>query len=480
MTNSNAQILPVLLAGGWGTRLWPLSRQKLPKQFLPIRGNRSLFQETLDHIRRLREQGFDALDPIVLCLDEYRFFVQEQCRELDTEPGSIIIENTPKNTLPPLAITALNAIKMDSDPYLLILPIDGYFDDLDVFMQAIAKGVNWAGKNRIVTFGVRPETHTQDYGYAQMGQELETDVFRLDQFQRKPDITGKKATLEWDKSLWNLGIYLIKPSLFLEELEKINHEFLTALRSATDNAVVDKPLYIPGSPYETLPARSFERGFLEKTSEAVVVRVNTKWADLGTWKRVHSLSDLDEDHNSLTGDVISVGSSGNIVKSTSRLVATVGLKDTAVIETSDAVLVSALDKLELAKGVITELQTNNRNELIEHKRVYRPWGSYESIRQGEGFQVKSLMVHPKAKLSLQAHRHRSEHWTVVRGIAKVTCDDTILTLEPNQSTYIPLGARHRLENPGSEELEVIEVQCGSYLGEDDIIRFEDDFGRIRD
>ncbi|MXZ50666.1 MAG: mannose-1-phosphate guanylyltransferase/mannose-6-phosphate isomerase [Rhodobacteraceae bacterium] len=480
MINSNTQIQSVLLAGGWGTRLWPLSRQKLPKQFLSIRGNSTFFQETLDRIPRLREQGFDVLDPIVLCLDEYRFFVQEQCRDQGTEPSLIIIENTPKNTLPPLAITALNAIKMDCDPYLLILPIDGYFDDLDVFVQALVKGVDWAGKNRIVTFGVRPETHTQDYGYAQMGQQLETDVFSLDQFQRKSDTTGKKATLEWDKSLWNLGIYLMKPSLFLEELEKIDHESLTALRSASDNAVVNTPLYWPGPPYDTLPARSFERGFLEKTSKAVVVMVSTKWADLGTWKRIHTLSDLDEDNNSLTGDVISIGSSGNIVKSTSRLVATVGLKETAVIETSDAILVSTLDKLELAKGVITELQTNNRNELIEHKRVYRPWGSYESIRQGEGFQVKSLMVHPNAKLSLQAHRHRSEHWTVVRGLAKVTCDDTILTLEPNQSTYIPLGARHRLENPGSEELEVIEVQCGSYLGEDDIIRFEDDFGRIRD
>jgi len=478
MTNSCTQILPVLLAGGWGTRLWPLSRQKLPKQFLPIKGNKSLFCETLDRIPRLREEGFDILAPIVSCLDEYRFFVLEQCRERDTEPGLIITENTPKNTLPPLAITALNAVKMEGDPYLLILPIDGHFDDLDFFVQALARGVNWAGKNSIVTFGARPETHMQDYGYAQMGQQLETDVFRLDQFQRKLDTRGKNATLEWDKFLWNLGIYLMKPSLFLEELEKIDHESLAALRLATDNAVVDTPLYLPGAPYETLRARSFERGFLEKTSKAVVVKVNTKWADLGTWKRVHSLSDLDEDNNSLTGDVISVGSSGNIVKSTSRLVATVGLKETAVIETSDAVLVSPLDKLELAKGVITKLQTNNRNELIEHKRVYRPWGSYESIRQGEGFQVKSLIVHPRSKLSLQAHRHRAEHWTVVRGIAKVTCDDTIITLEPNRSIHIPLGARHRLQNPGSEELEVIEVQCGSYLGEDDIIRFEDDFGRI--
>ena len=479
MTNTRTLIQPVILAGGWGTRLWPLSRQKRPKQFLPILGSKTLFQTTMGRIADLRTFGLDILDPIILCLDEYRFLAHEQCQDLGIEPKLIIIEKTPKNSLPPLVLAALQSTKVADDPHLLVLPSDGHFNDLNAVGQAIISGIDWTRKNRIVSFGVTPETHMKDYGYVQMGKQLGPDTFKLDQFQARPETVGRKATLKWEKSLWNLGIYLLKPSVFLAELSNMKMDSLTKLFVAHEKAVIDAPFYIPGSPFEKLSSKSFERGFLEQLKQGVVIRVNSTWTDLGTWARIHSASDLDEDKNSLTGDVISVDSTGNIVKATNRLVVTVGVQESAVIETSDAVLVSSLDKLEQGKKVIAELKTNNRTELTEHRRVYRPWGSYESIRQGEGFQVKSLMVNPKANLSLQAHRHRSEHWTVVRGVATVTCDDAILTLEPNQSTYIPLGARHRLGNPGDEELEVIEVQCGSYLGEDDIIRFEDDFGRIK-
>ncbi len=480
MANNNAQIQPVILAGGWGTRLWPLSRQKSPKQFLPILGSKSLFQETIDRVSGLRNFGLDILDPIILCLDEYRFFAHEQCKELGIDPKMIIIEKTPKNSLPPLTLAALQIAEFDGHPNLLLLPTDGYFSDLNAFNHSIVSGVNWASKNKIVSLGVTPETYMADYGYAQMGKQLEPNVYKLDQFQNRPETKGENTTLAWEKSLWNLGIYLMKPSVLLAELESMDPVNLATLRSANEQAEIDPPYYIPGGTFESLAPKSFERAFLEKTRKGVVIKVNSAWTDLGNWARIHSVSDLDGDKNSLTGDVISVGSTGNIVKATNRLVVTVGVEDSAIIETSDAILVSTLDKLDQGEKVMAELKAQDRNELTEHKRVFRPWGSYESIRQGEGFQVKSLMVNPKANLSLQAHRHRSEHWTVVRGVATVTCDDTILTLEPNQSTYIPLGAKHRLGNPGDEELEVIEVQCGSYLGEDDIIRFEDDFGRLKD
>lgn len=480
MAKIATQIQPVILAGGWGTRLWPLSRQKLPKQFLPILGSKTFFQATLDRISGLRNFDLDILDPIILCLDEYRFFVQEQCRELGIDPKLIIIEKTPKNSLPPLTLAALQVGDLLKDTTLLVLPADGYFADEYAFNQAIVTGVKWVAQHKIVSFGVTPETYMKDYGYAQMGKQLDQDVFQLAQFQSRPATHGNKAILTWEKSLWHLGIYLMQPSVFLTELETHNPDLLTTLRSANKKAETDPPFFFPSSQFETITPQSFERNFLEKTGKGVVIKVNSTWTDLGNWSRIHSVSDLDEENNSLTGDVISVDSTGNIVKATSRMVVTVGLNESAVIETSDAVLVSSLDKLDQGKEVIAELKAKNRPELTEHKRVFRPWGSYESIRQGEGFQVKSLMVNPGANLSLQAHRYRSEHWTVVRGVATVTCDDTILTLEPNQSTYIPLGAKHRLGNLGNEELEVIEVQCGSYLGEDDIIRFEDDFGRLED
>ena len=439
-----------------------------------------MFQETIDHVTGLRNVGLEILDPIILCLDEYRFFAKEQCNKLGIDPKMIIVEKSPKNSLPPLAIAAFQALELQGDPILVLLPTDGYFSNLEAINLSVISGISWADKHKIVSFGVTPETYVEDYGYAQMGKQLEPDVFELEQFQTKPETTGENATLEWDKSLWNLGIYLMKPSAFLEELENHDQKLHATLQLASKSAETDPPFFIPGTPFETISSKSFERGFLENTVNGVVIKVNSSWTDLGSWERIHSVSKLDENNNSLTGDVISISSSGNIVKSNSRLVVTVGVKESVVIETSDAVLVSTLDKLEKGKQVIAELKSNNRNELIEHKRVFRPWGSYENIRQGEGFQVKSLMVNPKAKLSLQAHRYRSEHWTVVRGIAKIVCDDKTLTLEPNQSTYIPLGSKHRLENPGTEELEVIEVQCGSYLGEDDIIRYEDDFGRLVD
>ena len=468
-------ILPVVLAGGSGARLWPLSRALHPKQFLALTGGRSMMQETL-----LRLAPLDgALDPCIVCNEEHRFLAAEQCREIGRPWSAILLEAAPRGTAPAAALAACRALAAGEDPALLVVPSDGHVEDAGRFREAISAGLGAAEKGSLVTFGAPPSAPETGYGYIRPGEALDGNARRVAEFVEKPDRAAAERYVESGEFLWNSGMFLFKASAWAAALSRHAPEVLARCREAIEAGAADLDFFRPGPAFARAPTASIDRAVMEKTDDAAVALLGTGWSDVGSWPALHAASAVDAAGNALVGDVVAVDTAHSLVRAESRLVATVGVDRLIVVETADAVLVAAWDAAQRVREAVARIKASPRPEHRAHRRVYRPWGSFETVEAGDGYRVKRLAIRPGARLSLQSHRRRSEHWVVVRGVARVTRGESTLTLSENQSIHIPRGERHRLGNPAETPLEVIEVQVGEYLGEDDIVRFDDDFGRDR-
>jgi mannose-1-phosphate guanylyltransferase/mannose-6-phosphate isomerase len=467
-------LTPVILSGGAGTRLWPLSRELYPKQLLSLTGKRTMIQDTA-----LRLKGLEAGAPVIVCNDAHRFLVAEQMRQIGIEPRAIVLEPCGRNTAPAIALAAFAALKGsgDADPVLLVLPADHVIRDVVAFQMAVSAALGAAEEGHLVTFGIVPHTPETGYGYIKRGQQL-GPAYRIEQFVEKPNAERAAQFLASGGYYWNSGMFMFRARRYLEELERFAPAIATAARRAFEGARADLDFTrVDTKAFEACPSDSIDYAVMEKTSQAVVVPLDAGWSDVGSWASLHAASECDSSGNVAHGDVLVEDSSNCYLHSESRLVAAVGLKDHVVVETKDAVLVAPKNRVQDVKALVGKLKELGRYEHSLHREVFRPWGSYDSLENGHRFQVKRLTVKPGAQLSLQMHHHRAEHWVVVSGTARITRGDETFILEENQSTYIPIGVKHRIENPGRIPLHIIEVQSGSYLGEDDIVRFEDQYGR---
>ena len=468
-------MIPVILSGGSGSRLWPLSRKQYPKQFLALTGEHTLFQQTLS---RLVFEGMEP--PVVVSNQEHRFIVQEQLEALDLKTQSILLEPFGRNTAPAVAIAAMKLMAEGRDELLLILPADHVIEDQRAFQRALALATNAAEKGEMVLFGVpanRPET---GYGYIKAGDErgLPDGVIRVERFIEKPDETRAQQFVEDGGYFWNSGMFLFRASRFLEELKKHDADIYDTCLLALERSQHEGDLIsIDAATFECCPDNSIDYAVMEKTRRACVVPLSAGWNDVGSWSSIWEVHDKDDDGNVTMGDVMVHDSHNCLVHGNGKLVSVIGLEDIVVVETKDAMMIAHKDRVQDVKKVVNQLDAAGRTETQNHCQVYRPWGSYDSVDMGGRFQVKHISVKPGARLSLQMHHHRAEHWIVVSGTAQVTCDDKTFLLTENQSTYIPIASVHRLANPGKIPLEIIEVQSGSYLGEDDIERLEDVYGR---
>jgi mannose-1-phosphate guanylyltransferase/mannose-6-phosphate isomerase len=466
-------IHPVVLSGGSGTRLWPLSRAAYPKQLMPLAGERSLLQETIQRVGDPKQ--FAA--PVLICNDEHRFLVAEQLRAMDCKPEAIVLEPVGRNTGPAVAAAALMA---KPDSVLLILPSDHYIVDPAKFRAAIAVAAKAAEAGSLVTFGIKPSAPETGYGYIRRGEAGATNgAFKVAAFVEKPDAAKAESYLASGEYLWNSGMFVFRADRFLAELAKFEPAMLAAVKEAVAGAVHDLDfIRLAKDSFAKATSKSIDYAVMEKTKDAAVVPADMGWTDVGSWAALWDVAKKDAQGNALIGDVIAADVTNSYIRSESRLVTAVGLDNIVLIETVDAVMAVARDRAQDIRLIVDRLQKADRGERLAHRRVYRPWGSYETMDMDKGFQVKRLVVNPGARLSLQKHARRAEHWVVVRGTARVTRDRDVYDLHANQSTYIPLGAVHRLENPGKEILHLIEVQSGDYLGEDDIVRLEDNYGRV--
>lgn len=469
-------IVPVLLSGGSGTRLWPLSRETHPKQFQPLVGEKSLLQATWDRLEGL--PGLAA--PIVVANEEHRFMVAEQLRRVGAVPSAIVLEPVGRNTAPAIAVAALQARAAGEDPLLLVLPSDHVIADPDGFRAAVQAACEAAAQGALVTFGIVPTGPETGYGYikAATNPDGAPAVLAVEKFVEKPDKATAEGYVASGDYFWNSGMFLFRASAYLAELEKQAPAMLAAARESLEKAQRDVDfLRLDRDAFEACPADSIDYAVMEKTDRAAVLPIDLGWNDVGSWSALWEIADQDPDGNAHHGDVIALDCRNTLAWGGRRLVTLLGLDDVIVVDTDDALLVAARDQVQQVKDIVARLKAEGRPQASIHRKVYRPWGSYDGIDSGERFQVKRIVVNPGAALSLQMHHHRAEHWIVVSGSARVTCDDKVFLLTENQSTYIPLGSKHRLENPGKVPTELIEVQSGSYLGEDDIVRFEDVYGR---
>ncbi|PWQ98720.1 mannose-1-phosphate guanylyltransferase/mannose-6-phosphate isomerase [Leucothrix arctica] len=466
-------MIPVILSGGSGSRLWPLSRKQRPKQFLPVVGDETLFQSTL-----LRLQGIAGLEsPLVVCNEDHRFMVAEQLREFDLDNQGIVLEPVGRNTAPAIALAALQAREQQSDAVLLVLPADHVIEDKAAFHEAIELAEVEAKAGKLVTFGIVPTQPETGYGYIQ-AEGQGTTASAVKRFVEKPDYETAESYVSSGDYLWNSGIFMFRVDSFLQALGEYQPLVLAACERAMVQTHSDGDfIRLDTKSFEQCPDISIDYAVMEKTQHAVVVPLNAGWNDVGAWSAVWSVGQQDGNGNVLRGDTMLHESSNNLVYSERRLVSLVGVDDLIVVDTKDAILVAHKDNVQDVKKIVDRLKDEGRTEATIHREVNRPWGAYDSIDSGSRFQVKRITVKPGATLSLQKHHHRAEHWIVVRGTAEVTCDENVFLMSENESTYIPLGSTHRLSNPGKVLLELIEVQSGSYLGEDDIVRFEDRYGR---
>jgi mannose-1-phosphate guanylyltransferase/mannose-6-phosphate isomerase len=464
---------PVLLSGGVGSRLWPVSREAYPKQFLPLAGEDSMLVDTLHRV-----EGLSSAPPMVVCNDAHRFIVAEQVREVGLQDVQIVLEPCGRNTAPAVAVAALEALKTDPDAVLLVLPADHLIEDSNAFCRAVEQAMPLAEQGRLVTFGVVPSRAETGYGYIRCGGALVDDLFSIDRFVEKPDADTAQSYLESGEYLWNSGMFLLGAQIYLDELATFAPAMLDACKAALEGAQQDLDFVrLSATAFEACPGDSIDYAVMEKTERGAVLALNCGWSDVGAWSALWDVGSADAQGNVTQGDVLVDQSQNNYLRSDTRLLAVTGVENLVVVETSDAVLVASKDKVQDVKRLVTALKAAGRDEANVHSRVYRPWGSYESLITSERFQVKRIVVTAGQKLSLQKHHHRAEHWIVVSGTAEVTCEDKVFTLQEDESTYIPLGHKHRLANPGRIPLELIEVQSGSYLGEDDIVRYEDIYGR---
>ncbi|WP_048646070.1 mannose-1-phosphate guanylyltransferase/mannose-6-phosphate isomerase [Nitratireductor soli] len=467
-------LLPVIMAGGSGTRLWPVSREHYPKQFCTLVGDSTMLQQT---VRRLAGLGGPA--PLVVCNEEHRFLAAEQLRLDGIENSPIVLEPAGRNTAPAIALAALYATRGEDDPLLLVMPADHLLQDIAAFHAGLKKAEQLAADGRLVTFGIVPKTPETGFGYIRRGAPIGEQGFAVSGFEEKPDLETAKSYLKDGGCYWNSGMFLFRASAYLAALRQYAPAILDACETAMAAAQTDAQFVRPArAAFEACPADSIDYAVMEKTDQAAVVPLDAGWNDIGSWSAIWEAMDKDADGNALSGDVLQVASKNSIVSADKRLVAVVGVEDLVVIETADAVLVARKDAVQHVKRIVDKLKAGKRSEAVNHRKVYRPWGNYDSIDVGDRHQVKRITVKPGAKLSVQKHHHRAEHWVVVRGTAKVLKGAETIMLSENESTYIPLGEIHALENPGKIPLELIEVQSGSYLGEDDIVRLEDRYGRV--
>ena len=467
---------PVILSGGSGTRLWPLSRAALPKQLLPLASDRTMLQETV-----LRLVGMDQIDaPLVICNNDHRFLIAEQLREIGVPPLGIFLEPLGRNTAPAAAVAALALLARDPEAVMLLLPADHLINDVPAFHAAIIEGLTAVAAGRLVTFGIVPDSPHTGYGYIQRGEALgETAAaYEVGRFVEKPDAATAERFLDSGDYLWNSGMFLFSARQFVDELGRYRPDILVACQKALDAGEHDLDFCrLDREAFEVCPSDSIDYAVMERTHDAAVVPAEIGWNDIGAWSALWDVACKDADGNVVRGDVYLDGVKGSYVRADSRMVAAIGVENLLIVETNDAVLVADRACAQDVKKVVDYLKQAHRSEYEFHSRVFRPWGWYEGIDVGERFQVKRIMVKPGEKLSLQMHHHRAEHWIVVSGTARVTRNGEEELLSENQSTYIPLGTTHRLENPGKMPLHLIEVQSGSYLGEDDIVRFEDLYKR---
>jgi mannose-1-phosphate guanylyltransferase/mannose-6-phosphate isomerase len=468
-------LIPLILSGGSGTRLWPVSRRNLPKQFLALAGKGTLFQQTLARTVQLPQ----VAAPIVVASEDHRFLAADQLLEAGIDDATIVLEPLARNTAPAIALGALQALQRDPEAILLVLPADHLVGDTAAFVQAVERALPLARQDWLVTFGIRPDRPETGFGYIRRAEAIDDHGYRVEQFVEKPDLATAESYLADGGYDWNSGMFLFKAARYLEELAAHAPAMLAAVREAHAKASVDLDFVrIDRDAFAPVPDDSIDYAVMEKTRRAAVIPVSCAWSDIGSWSALWLTGDKDADGNLREGDTMAVDTRNSLLRSHERhLLATVGVDDLIVVTTPDATLVAHRDAAQDVKKIVEQLKAAGRSEHSLHRVVHRPWGNYDSLEAGERFQVKRIQVKPGASLSLQKHHHRAEHWIVVSGTAEVTCDDKVFLLGENQSTYIPLGSKHRLRNPGKVVLELIEVQSGSYLGEDDIVRYDDVYGR---
>tara|TARA_B110000438_G_C15816824_1_gene652351 strand:- start:68 stop:1510 length:1443 start_codon:yes stop_codon:yes gene_type:complete len=476
-------LVPVVLAGGVGARLWPSSRAFLPKQFIQFSQQReSLFQSTIRRLEGLEEIG----DVLVVCNEDHRFLVAEQLRQLGKDHSTILLEPLSRNTAPATALAALSAQQDATDPVLLVLPADHVIINTPAFHRAITQGIELARQDMLVVFGIVPGRPETGYGYIKKGKELNlaetsetSSIFNVNKFVEKPNKATAEFYIASGNYYWNSGMFMFTASRYLEELKLYGNDIFESCHATyAQFEKGDEFQPIPEAHFSACRSDSIDYAVMERTKTAAVIALEAGWSDLGNWDAVWDLQEKDKHHNVISGDVLITETQGSYIQSESRLVAAVGVKDTVIIETVDAILVAHKDHVQSVKQIVKQLESHNREESISHRIMKRPWGSYESLASGQGYRVQHMVVNPNAALSLHMHKQRSEHWTVIKGEGLITCDDNEFKLQVNESTFIPLGSKHRLSNSGEQPVEIIEVQIGDYLGEDDKVRFEDRYGRV--
>jgi len=471
------KIIPVILSGGSGTRLWPLSRKQYPKQYLPLAGDNTMLQETI-----LRLSSLDNLaDPIIICNADHRFLVAEQCQQIDIQNPTILLEPVGRNTAPAIAAAALQSINGLDDAVLLVLSADHVIQDVEAFHQAINIASNQAQEGKLATFGIVPTDANTGYGYIKSSKDNIDGAYKVEEFVEKPDLATAQSYLERGNYLWNSGMFMFKAETLVNELTTHSPSIVTSVSNAINNAEQDLDfIRLDKKAFESSPSDSIDYALMEKSDNVVVVPLDAQWNDIGSWSALHDIGAKDANGNVIKGDIIAQDTTNTYINANHHMVATIGVDSLIVVDTPDATFIATKDKAQEVKSVVESLQNDGRDEGYSHRKVYRPWGWYDSIEVGLHFQVKRLHVNPGAKLSLQMHHKRAEHWVVVSGTATVINGEDILKLTEGNSTYIPIGTRHGLENRINKQLEVIEVQSGVYLGEDDIVRFEDIYGRVNE
>lgn len=469
-------IIPIIMAGGSGTRLWPLSRSLYPKQFLSLINENSLLQETLKRL-----DGLNCLPPVIVSNNEHRFIVAEQLRQFGVDDFQIILEPVGRNTAPAVALAALKSLELHGDHHMLVLAADHAIQDIEAFHAAVLAAEQESVDNKLVTFGIVPTKPETGYGYIKKGEQVKNSVFKVNSFVEKPDLETAKNYLEQKCYLWNSGMFMFKASVYLAELKKFRPDILAACKESLSSASTDLDfIRLNSDVFAECPDESIDYAVMEKTQDCVVIPLDADWSDIGSWTSLWEISEKDEHENVSHGDVINYNSRNNYIYSEGSLISTVGVNNLIIVQTKDALLVAQQDNVQDIKKIVEILKKQKRSEHISHREVYRPWGRYDSVERGDRYQVKRITVKPGECLSTQMHHHRAEHWVVVAGTAKVTCGERTFFVTENESTFIPIGTVHTLENPGKIPLEVIEIQSGVYLGDDDIVRLSDKYGRVED